>query len=81
MTRRKPSVISLFTGAGGLDLGFASAGLVTAVAVEMDARCCETLNANKMRGFSWEVVHAPVEEVSSRKLLSALISPLVKRTF
>lgn len=71
MTRRKPSVISLFTGAGGLDLGFHTAGLSTAVAVEMDARCCETLNANKRRGFAWEVIHAPIEEVSSRKLLSA----------
>jgi DNA (cytosine-5)-methyltransferase 1 len=71
MTRRKPSVISLFTGAGGLDLGFHAAGLATAVAVEMDARCCETLNANKTRGFSWEVIRAPIEEVSSKKLLSA----------
>lgn len=71
MTRRKPSVISLFTGAGGLDLGFHAAGLVTAVAVEMDARCCETLNANKARGYSWEVIQAPIEELSSRKLLSA----------
>jgi len=70
MTRRKPSVISLFTGAGGLDLGFHAAGLGTAVAVEMDRRCCETLNANKTRGLSWEVIHAPIEEVSSKKLLS-----------
>ena len=71
MTRRKPSVISLFTGAGGLDLGFHAAGLVTAVAVEMDHRCCETLNANKSRGFSWEVIEAPIEDVSSKGLLSA----------
>ncbi len=71
MTRRKPGVISLFTGAGGLDLGFHAAGLATAVAVEMDGRCCKTLNANKKRGLSWEVIHAPIEEVSSKKLLSA----------
>jgi len=71
MTRRKPSVISLFTGAGGLDVGFHAAGLVTAVAVEMDRRCCETLTTNKSRGFPWEIIEAPVEEVSSRDLLSA----------
>lgn len=71
MTRRKPSVISLFTGAGGLDLGFHAAGLVTAAAVEIDRRCCETLKANKSRGYSWEVIDAPIEEVSSKKLLSA----------
>ena len=31
-------------------LGFHAAGLTTAVAVEMDERCCATLNANKHRG-------------------------------
>jgi DNA (cytosine-5)-methyltransferase 1 len=71
VNKRKPTVISLFTGAGGLDLGFHAAGLSTAVAVEMDARCCETLDLNKRRGYSWEVIHAPVEEVSSKTLLSA----------
>jgi DNA (cytosine-5)-methyltransferase 1 len=71
VNKRKPTVISLFTGAGGLDLGFHAAGLSTAVAVEMDARCCETLELNKRRGYSWEVIHAPVEEVSSKTLLSA----------
>lgn len=71
MKRRKPSVISLFTGAGGLDLGFHAAGLFTAVAVEMDQRCCETLRLNKTRGYSWDVIGEPLEEVSSKTLLAA----------
>lgn len=71
MTRLKPSVISLFTGAGGLDLGFHAAGLATAVAVEMDGRCCETLNANKLRGYSWEIIDKSIENVSTKDLLSA----------
>lgn len=52
----KPNVISLFTGAGGLDLGFHEAGLRTAVVVEMAHDCCETLRANKGRHYPWEVI-------------------------
>lgn len=39
-------VISLFSGAGGLDIGFRKAGFRIAVAVEQDSACCETLRAN-----------------------------------
>lgn len=39
-------VISLFSGAGGLDIGFRKAGFRIAVAVERDSACCETLRAN-----------------------------------
>lgn len=67
----KPSVISLFTGAGGLDLGFHAAGLWTAVAVEMDRDCCETLRANKSRANPWEIVEALLEEIPSSTILTA----------
>ena len=60
------SAISLFTGAGGLDLGFEAAGFTTAVAVEMDERCCETLRANR----SWPVIEDDVGKVTSEKLLT-----------
>ena len=42
--------ISLFTGCGGFDLGFAKAGIQTRVMVEWDKSCCETLRAN----WHWE---------------------------
>ena len=67
----KPSVISLFTGAGGLDLGLHAAGLRTAVAVEMDHLCCDTLRANKLRGYQWEVIEAALENIPSSTILAA----------
>jgi len=42
--------ISLFSGCGGLDLGFAHAGIQTRVMIERDKSCCETLRHN----FLWE---------------------------
>ncbi len=68
---RKPTVVSLFTGAGGLDLGFHAAGLRTAVAVEMDEDCCRTLEANRGKEHSWTVMGKRVEDVSAEELLQA----------
>ena len=44
---KKLTAVSLYTGAGGLDYGFEAAGFRTAVAVEMDERCVETLRMNR----------------------------------
>ena len=49
----KPQVISLYTGAGGLDYGLEAAGFETSVAVEMDRDCVTTLNRP---GFSGDLV-------------------------
>lgn len=46
-SKRPNKVISLFSGAGGMDIGFEMAGFQTAVAVEFDKTCCETLRTNK----------------------------------
>jgi DNA (cytosine-5)-methyltransferase 1 len=45
----KPKTISLFTGAGGLDLGFAAAGFDNAVAVEMHPAAVRTLTDPRNR--------------------------------
>lgn len=41
-----PTAISLFSGAGGMDIGFADAGFKVLAAVEIDVSCCETMRAN-----------------------------------
>lgn len=42
----KRKVISLFSGAGGMDIGFRQAGFEIVVAVEQDSSCCNTLKIN-----------------------------------
>lgn len=63
----KPKIISLYSGAGGLDYGFESAGFETAVAVEMDHQCCETLRANR----DWAVIERDIMEAPSAEILEA----------
>lgn len=46
MTTRKPTAISFFSGAGGMDAGFAMAGFDVRLAIEIDPSCCETLMHN-----------------------------------
>lgn len=48
MDIKKPRVISLFSGAGGLDIGFEQAGFRTVFATDVWDIACETLKKNKM---------------------------------
>jgi DNA (cytosine-5)-methyltransferase 1 len=65
LRKRPPKGISLYTGAGGLDLGFEAAGFRTAVAVEMDPEAVATLRHNR----EWPVLDRDIHTVTSRELL------------
>ncbi len=60
------TAISLYTGAGGLDLGFEAARFRTRVAVEMDDDCVATLSAN----HRWPIIHRSIHDSPSDEILS-----------
>ena len=62
---KRPRVISLYTGAGGLDYGFEAAGFDTSVAIEFDSDACKTLRANR----DWPVIERSIYEVPSAEIL------------
>jgi len=68
MASRTLSTISLYTGAGGLDLGIEAAGFETRVAIEMDPDAVATLRHNR----SWEVIPEDIHSkaASSERILS-----------
>lgn len=56
--------ISLFSGGGGLDIGFEEAGFQIMFATDFNHECCETLKMNKGNTLSKDLV---VEECDSAK--------------
>jgi len=61
-----PKVISLFSGAGGLDFGLEAAGFSFGAGVEMDSECVETLIESRP---DWRVVCRSIFEVPTQELL------------
>lgn len=61
-----PQVISLYSGAGGLDFGLEAAGYETAVATDFNADACRTLRENR----PWPVLEGDIHGFSTATLLS-----------
>lgn len=66
MSKKDNKIISLFSGAMGLDLGLESAGFKTCVAVETNKSAVATIAKNKP---SLPVLHSPIQAVTTDDLL------------
>jgi DNA (cytosine-5)-methyltransferase 1 len=67
-TRVKPKIISLFSGAGGMDIGFEMAGFETAIALEYDSSCCDTLRANRP---NLKIIEGDISSITTGQILQA----------
>ena len=72
--QKEMKIISLFSGAGGLDIGFHDAGFETAVMVERDSACCNTLRLNMPQV---PVIEGDINEITTETILkTAHLKPL-----
>ena len=68
MAKKKIKVLSLFTGAGGLDLGFHKAGFDIKTCIEIEKKFCETLKLNKKYFKNSKIINKDIETVKFDEL-------------
>lgn len=60
--------VSLFSGAGGLDIGLEKAGFATKACVEIEPTMCETLRLNRPK---WPVLCNDIRQIPTTEILAA----------
>jgi DNA (cytosine-5)-methyltransferase 1 len=75
MSARRLKVLSLFTGIGGLDLGYEKAGFDVVATVEWDRDCCETLSLNQRKFFSpsTKIIQADITKIQPEDIYDGKI--------
>lgn len=75
--RTKPIALSLFSGAGGMDLGISQVGFDIIACIEIDPHCCETLRA----WVGHERRNTRINEISSPLTQCFSFNTTVRRNF
>ena len=74
------TVVSLFSGAGGLDVGLIQAGFDIITCIEIDPHCCDTLRAAASREqSSTRVIEDDIRNVNPTQLMRELLPSTARR--
>jgi len=67
------NALSLFSGAGGMDIGIRNAGFDVLAEIEFDEHCAATLQAAVVRdNTKTKVIHADIKTIDPRTLISEI---------
>ena len=71
MNAKKPTVIELFAGTGGMALGLEKAGFETKLLVEYDKDCVATLQKNRPK---WNVTHDDIHNIDFKGMKADVVT-------